>query len=329
MVFMILLPISYEKALDLKGQTYEQAQSLRTNLVWQALDSIQVQEAIFIWLETLNSHHTRRNYYAGLKKLVEYSLLNPFISLQAFALVNHESIVDQIKQIKEWSECTRQARAACYISLTAFLDRRLQGVVKKAKTNKEKGSKTFFRVYEKVKTNAMNQSQWISFLKALEEMSCRDALIAKLTLQGGKRISEVLSLQVHQIDWHNLEITFMQSKTKGCIKQTVITYPESIMCALKGYIGDREEYVFVTRNGKPINLRHCARAFAKAGLKAHIPFKVTPHILRASNVTYLKLQGFSDSDIMKVTGHASAAMIYAYDKGSVANNASKKVCLVY
>jgi len=31
---------------------------------------------------------------------------------------------------------------------------------------------------------------------------------------------------------------------------------------------------------------------------------------------------------MKVTGHASSELIYAYDKGSRADNASKKVSLV-
>ena len=68
--------------------------------------------------------------------------------------------------------------------------------------------------------------------------------------------------------------------------------------------------------------------FSKAGIKASIPFKVTPHVLRASTVTYLKGQGFSDGDIMKVTGHASSELIYACDKGSRADNASRKVSLV-
>lgn len=71
-----------------------------------------------------------------------------------------------------------------------------------------------------------------------------------------------------------------------------------------------------------------AYTFALAGKKAAIPFKVTPHVLRASTVTYLKQQGFQDSDIMKVTGHASAGMVCAYDKSSQESNASEKVQLV-
>jgi integrase/recombinase XerD len=324
---MTLTTTIYDPSLDSSIQTYEQAQSLRSNLIWQKLNEITIQEAIGYWLPTLSAL-TGRNYHSGMKMLIERGILNPLMTLQAFALINHESVVDQIKLIQEWSECTRQARAACYIAFTAFLSRRLQGVVKKASANREKGSKTFFRVYEKVKTNAMNQAQWLAFLQALERINKRDCLIAKIILQGGKRVNEVLALQTHQIDWARNEITFMQSKTKGYIKETVITYPESVMKVLKEYIGERTGIVFLTRFGRPVDLRQLAITFAKAGEKANILFKVTPHVLRASTVTYLKGQGFSDSDIMRVTGHASSELVYAYDKNSRADNASKKVILV-
>ena len=138
----------------------------------------------------------------------------------------------------------------------------------------------------------------------------------------------MLSLRTNQINWDDREITFSQSKTKGAKKETVITYPESVMSELKKLVGDREGYVFVSKKGNPITLNQVANTFAKAGKLAGIPFKVTPHVLRASAVTYLKQQGFSDSDIQKVTGHASSEMVNAYDKSSRADNASKKVSLV-
>jgi integrase/recombinase XerD len=324
---MTLIPTSSNIEIQPIIGTYEQAQLFKTNTVWNALDRITVEEAIGTWLGTL-SPLTQINYNSGMKKLTEQGLINPLMSLQAFALVNHESIVDQIKLVQGWSEATKQARAACYVSFTAYLSRRLQGVVRKAVPSKEKGSKTFFKIREKVETEAMNQAQWLVFLKELEIINARDCLIAKIILQGGKRVGEVLSLQTHQIDWIRNEITFFQSKTKGCIKETVITYPGSVMETLKDYLGDRNGTVFITRSGKPVMLNQLALTFEKAGKKANIPFKVTPHVLRATTVTYLKQQGFSDSDIMRVTGHASSALVYAYDKGSRADNASKKVNLV-
>ena len=325
---MDLVPASCNLEIQPILESYEQAQAFKTKTIWTALDRITVGEAIGNWLGTL-SPLTMLNYNSGMKKLAEKGLINPLISLQAFSLVNHESIVDQIKLVPNWSEATKQARAACYVSFTAYLSRRLQGVVRKAVPSKEKGSKTFFKIREKVKTEAMSQSQWFSFLKELEKINPRDCLIAKLMLQGGKRVSEVLSLQTYQIDWIRNEITFFQSKTKGYIKETIITYPSNVMQALRSYLGDREGHVFITRSGKPVMLNQLALTFKQGGVLAGIPFKVTPHVLRASTVTYFKQLGLPDSDIMRVTGHASSELVYAYDKGSRAENASKKVNLIY
>lgn len=261
--------------------------------------------------------------------LAETGLLNPFITMQEFSLINHDATIDKIKQLPLIQETTRQTRAAMYISFTRYLSRKFPEIFKKAMPSREGVSKTFFRVHEKVVTEAMNQAQWLSFFDCLLESNARDCLIAKITLQGGKRIREVLSIKTDQIDWEKKEITFTQSKTKGAKKETVITYPVSIMRELKKYIGARHGQVFISSNGNPVMVTQVANTFAKAGSKAGVNFKVTPHVLRASAVTYLKQQGFSDSDIQKVTGHASSQMVNAYDKSSRADNASKKVNLVY
>lgn len=309
------------------ANSFEEAKSAQSNAIWQQLEKITIQEAAEMWLATL-SHRTRINYQSGLRKLAEIGLLSPLLNLQGFALVNHEAIIDQIKLVPAWTECSRQSRAACYISFTKFLHRRSKGIISRAIANREGHAKTFFKVYDKVKTAAMSQSQWVLFLDALEEISPRECLIAKLILQGGKRANEVLSLQTQNIDWERRKIIFEQSKTKGTRKATVITYPQSVMDRLKGYLGERPGLVFITRSGKPIMMTRLAQTFEKAGKAAGIPFKVTPHVLRASTVTYLKQQGFQDTDIMKVTGHSSAAMVCAYDKTSQESNATEKVQLV-
>jgi integrase len=143
-------------------------------------------------------------------------------------------------------------------------------------------------VYDKVKTAAMSQAQWCVFLEELEKISPRECLIAKVMLQGGKRVREVLSLQIEQIRWDRRKIEFTQSKMKGMKKMTVITYPKTVMERLREYVGERKGSVFVTRTGKPIQLNRLVDTFVKAGRRAGIPFKVTPHVLRTSTVTYLK-----------------------------------------
>lgn len=305
----------------------EQALQLKKEAVWRDLGQITVKQAVEQWLATLK-RITAKNYASGIKQLIKYKLIDQKLTLQVFALINHDAVIDQIKTLADLSECSRQARAACYISLTRFLSRRTQGVIPKATPCREGVTKTFYRVREKVATHAMTRAEWASFLDELHRINPRDCLIAKVILQGGKRLSEVLSLTTDKIDYSKREITFKQSKTKGYEKETVITYPQNIMDEIKNYLGGRTGLVFITRHKKPIMPNQLASTFARAGRAAQAPFKITPHVLRASTITFLKISGYSDSDIMKISGHASSEMVNAYDKSDRAFNISKKVQLV-
>ena len=85
--------------------------------------------------------------------------------------------------------------------------------------------------------------------------------------------------------------------------------------------------VFVTNSGKQVYRTQLNVTFEKASNAARLP-RVTPHVLRASWVTLAKEQGIPDSEVMKVTGHTSSKMIYAYDKTSAVENYSKKLVLI-
>jgi integrase len=304
--------------------SYEAAITIKNSIDWDNLRNLTVGESLELWLKTLRNL-TAINYRSGMKQLAEGEYINIGMSLQAFALINHDAVVDRIKTHSSWAECTMQTRAACYISFTHFLCRRSQGMIKRAMPCKEGVAKTFKKVREKVETEAMTLVQWTDFLNSFTNP--RDQLIAKLAIQGAKRINEVLGLTTGQICWEKREITFTQSKTKVIKKETVITCPQSVMNSLKEYIGSREGLVFITRTGKKVPLIQVATTFAKAGTAANIPFKVTPHVLRASAITYYKQQGLSNSDVGKITGQTDE-MVNAYDKSSRAENASKKIQLV-
>ena len=80
------------------------------------------------------------------------------MTLQAFALTNHEVIIDRIKLIQIWAESSRQARAACYISFTWFLNRRLQGVVKKGFAEQRRKFKNIFQNRRKSQNSSHDSS---------------------------------------------------------------------------------------------------------------------------------------------------------------------------
>jgi len=302
--------------------SYSETIAKKQDYIWRKFASISIMESIEIWLKTL-SPLTSKNYASAFRKLIAYNFIEPQKNLQYFSLINHENIIDEIKLLPDWKEATRQARVAAYISFTGYLQRKTQGLISKAISNREGAAKTFYKIREKVKTNALTNSQTEIFLENLEKINSRDALIAKIILQGGKRKSEVLELVINNINFEKKQIRFKQTKTKGIYKETIITYPDSIMRELKEYIGRRSGLAFVTRNNRKIHAQQIDRTFVKAGLLAGISFRTTPHVLRATLVTRLKEKKIQDSDIMKITGHVSPTQLSAYDKTDMAENASR------
>lgn len=301
--------------------TYRQTKEAKDEFIWEKMSKLSLEEALIAWLSSLGEL-TRKNYLSAFSRLAEEELIDPCINLQQFSMINHEQIIDNIKLVPFWTEATRQARAAAYVSFTGFLQRRTQGMINKAIPNKEGTNKTFFKIRDKVKTKALSREQTKIFLTAIQNINSRDALIAKLLIQGGKRKEEVLSLQVENIDFEESRINFKQTKTRGMEKITVINFPDYIMTELREYIGDRSGFVFITRNGKRLCAYQIDRNFIKAGLKAKIPFRVTPHVLRVTLVTRLKELKIQDTDIMKITGHANPAQLSSYDKSDMADNAT-------
>ena len=193
---------------------------LKSESVWKSLGDYTVADGALIFLAGFTKKTTKRNYRSGFLKLTERGLIDPELSLKAFALKNHNNVVDNIKSISEWAETTKQARAALYIAYTKFLERRTDGIIKRATPSREKGKKTFREVREKVATRALNEKEYKRFLRVLEKISPVSCLIAKLLLHGCKRRNEVLGLRGSQIDFAKNEISFKQSKTERSEEHT-------------------------------------------------------------------------------------------------------------
>lgn len=303
--------------------SYRQSVELQKEVIWSALANTTLRHAIDSWLETL-TELTRKNYACGIDRLAALGLIDPNMSLQAFSLTNHNDIIDKIKKASGLSEATRQARAACYISLTRFINRRTDGIVRVATPCREGGintTKTFGSVRQLVKTEALEQMEWIRLIGVIDNK--RDALVVKILLQGARRISEVLSLTIDKIDFDKRQAQFKQSKTRGEERWIVVNLPENLTAEIKGLIGDRQSgLVFVTDTGKPIQHTQVYRAMKKAAIAAGIKKNVHPHVMRASAITHHRGQGVSDAEIVRLTGQ-SLQMMNRYDKAMLAQNASR------
>lgn len=315
---------------------YRQAVEAKQEIIWQSLSSISLREAQKEWLSTIQNPCTRKSYATSMKELMNRGFLNPHWSLQVFSLLSTEAIIDRIKTepllVKEWSIRTREARISCLLSFTRYLSRKTEGIIRRGVPCKEGVDKTFSSRARKVKTEAMSRSQLVRFFEELDKINPRDAIIARLCLHGAKRISEVLALRTDQVDYEKRQIEFKQAKSKVSDDFTIISFERAaarvLLEKLKEYIGERTGLVFVTEKGKGLQKTQVDRNFAKAGFRAGIPFRVSPHNLRATAVTLWKEDGFSDSLIMHATGHSSSEMVHRYDKSDMADNVTKRSCLL-
>ena len=292
------------------------------------------------WLQTLRPN-TQRNYRYYVSNMIRRGILHVKepksgrdISIGEFNNLPHEVMLDHIKKVKDWSPSTQQGRAACYISFSKYLERISRGAFRAVKPSTLKSNPTYFKVREKCATNALKLNEWHTFIEALEKISKREALIARCLLQGAKRVSEALNLKEEDVDWENGIIKFRQSKTASGFEKIIhITYPKEFMENLKAYLEQtrnlrgNNSWLFLTRNGTKVDRRWVLEIFVRASKRAGMP-KVTPHVLRATWVTIMKKQGISDSDIMKVTGHASADRVMQYDKSDSEDNITRKISLI-
>lgn len=318
------------------------ANQVAVNRSWSefidALEYTPMSAVIQHWLSNL-SPATRRNYAYYIDDLrrrdliPEYDGSGKVYTVGHFRHSSHELALEYIKKIQGWSEGTRQVRAACYISLTAYIERISRGWFRKAQASTLAANKTFFQINDKCVTQALTLTDWYRFIEKLDAINHRDGLIARCILQGAKRVSEVLEVMLEQIDWDKNIIHFQQKKSGGMIKKIPITYPQHFMDELRRYIAATTEqrkdaqYVFITRTGRPLTRERLHQSFARACAQAKIA-KISPHVLRATWVTLAKQQGVQDTEIMKITGHTSSKMIYGYDKTSAEDNYSKKMILV-
>ena len=147
-------------------------------------------------------------------ELISRAFLDPHWSLQQFSLISPDTIIDSIKTgpifirdregndtARQWSMRTREARIACFLAFTRYLSRKTEGMIRRGVPSRDGIEKTFSSQSRKVKSGAMSRSNIISFLAELDNLNPRDGMIARLCLHGAKRINEVLSLRVVQIDY--------------------------------------------------------------------------------------------------------------------------------
>jgi site-specific recombinase XerD len=153
----------------------------------------------------------------------------------------------------------------------------------------------------------------------------RDRAILELLYGGGLRISELVALNVRDID--SAEDAAIV-RGKGA-KERLVLFGHPAMAALEAYLkhgrglfaNGPEEALFLNRFGTRLTARSVQTLIKQAALKAGIAQDVWPHLLRHSFATHL-LDGGADLRIVQdLLGHSSASTTQIYTHVSQARQA--------
>lgn len=146
--------------------------------------------------------------------------------------------------------------------------------------------------------------------------SIRDKAMLEVAYATGMRVTEIISLNVSDID---LEASLVTCKNEN--KQRIIPLGKLSLTALKEYMtiarpnmikDDNETALFVNVNGKRLTRQGFWKIIKFYKEQAHITKDITPHVLRHSFATHLLQNGADLKSIQTMLGHSDISSTQVY-----------------
>lgn len=156
-----------------------------------------------------------------------------------------------------------------------------------------------------------------------EPLGIRDQAMLELLYATGLRVSELITLQMQQIDFAG---NFLTVKGKGS-KMRAVPFGKWARQKLLSYIkntrprlfkGNISAFVFINRSGRPLTRQGFWKIIRGYALAAGVEKRVTPHTLRHSFATHLLEGGADLRSVQSMLGHAdiSTTQIYTHVNGA-------------
>ena len=144
--------------------------------------------------------------------------------------------------------------------------------------------------------------------------SKRDVFMVAMMITGGFRISEILSMQLDQI---NIEKKFVQVLGKGK-KLRKIPLSGQVLKLMEEYLAVRndvnpvDDTLFISIKGKPLSRQATNENIKKYTARAGIDKPITNHSLRHTALTSMAEKGMPVAKVSAVAGHTSIATTSRY-----------------
>ncbi len=153
------------------------------------------------------------------------------------------------------------------------------------------------------------------------EKRIRDSAIIELLYSTGLRVSEIVSLNIGDIDFKE---NIIKVKGKGQ-KERIVIFGNYAKKKIKKYLRiikkennfDLNEPLFRNLKGKRLTPRGVQLIVKEKAIKAGITKNVTPHVLRHTFATHLLNQGMDLRLIQQLLGHANLSTTQIYTQISI------------
>ena len=148
-------------------------------------------------------------------------------------------------------------------------------------------------------------------------LGLRDAALLELMYAAGLRVSEVINLEMHQVQF---QVGCLLVRGKGS-KERLVPVHQTALARLKTYLdgprltlmkGARHEVVFVNNRGSKLSRMGVWKLLQKYALKANILTKLSPHTLRHTFATHLLEGGADLRSLQLMLGHSAISTTQIY-----------------
>lgn len=158
--------------------------------------------------------------------------------------------------------------------------------------------------------------QLLSMPDTMEPKGCRDKAMMEILYATGIRVSELIDLNVEDI---NLQTRVLYCKN-GRTERAIPIYPTAVM-AVSDYIGrvrsllvgpEDSSALFINLNGGRLTRQGFWKIIKGYAKQAKIDKEITPHTLRHSFALHLLENGAELKDIQEMLGHADISSTKVY-----------------
>ena len=135
----------------------------------------------------------------------------------------------------------------------------------------------------------------------------------------GIRLSELINLPLHQIDFHYNQIKVLGKGNK----ERIIPITSELVTNLQEYIQERIKietevnYLFITDKGKPMSRSRVYKLVKQNIGKVSTIHKKSPHVLRHTFATHLMNNGAELNAVKELLGHSSLAATQVYTHNTI------------